>query len=108
MYKLKSKTVTLLVTLIMIAGTSCKNVPDKTGKSETFSVRISDKPMTFCNPISLSVGSERARRAGEPVVVLYKDDYYLFITGGRGYWYSSNMRDWTYTSLISGAALLLY
>jgi len=98
MYKLKSKTVTLLVTLIMIAGTSCKNVPDKTGKSETFSVRISDKPMTFCNPISLNVGSERARRAGEPVVVLYKDDYYLFITGGRGYWYSSNMRDWTYIS----------
>ena len=52
--------------------------------------------MTFCNPLTLSVGSERARRAGEPVVVLYKDDYYLFITGGRGYWYSGNMRDWTY------------
>ena len=38
----------------------------------------------------------RARRAGEPVVVLHQDDYYLFITGGRGYWYSDNMRDWTY------------
>jgi xylan 1,4-beta-xylosidase len=96
MCKLKLKTVILLVTVILIAGTSCKQVSDKTGKPETFSVRISDKPMTFCNPITLTVGSERARRGGEPVVVLYKDDYYLFVTGGRGYWVSGNMRDWTY------------
>jgi xylan 1,4-beta-xylosidase len=96
MYKLKLKTVILLVTVALIAGTSCKQASNDAGKSGTFTVRITDKPMTFCNPISLSVGSERARRAGEPVVVLYKDDYYLFITGGRGYWYSGNMRDWTY------------
>jgi hypothetical protein len=57
--------------------------------------------MTFCNPFNLSVGSERARRAGEPVIVLYKNDYYLFITGGRGYWYSGNMRDWTYVNVPS-------
>jgi len=42
-------------------------------------------------------GSERAGRMGEPVVVLYKDDYYLF-TGGSGYWYSGNMRDWTFVN----------
>jgi xylan 1,4-beta-xylosidase len=93
MCKLKLKTVILLTTLTVITSISCSRVSEK---SETFSVQITDKPMTFCNPISLSVGSERARRAGEPVVVLYKDDYYLFITGGRGYWYSGNMRDWTY------------
>ena len=67
-----------------------------TGKSENFTVRITDKPLTFCNPLNVVVGSERARRAGEPVVVLHQDDYYLFITGGRGYWYSDNLRDWTY------------
>lgn len=61
-------------------------------------MQITDKPLTYCNPINLSVGSERARRAGEPIVTLYKDDYYLFVTGGRGYWYSDNMRDWTYVS----------
>ena len=64
--------------------------------SEDFTVRITDKPLTFCNPLDVAVGSERARRAGEPVVVLHRDDYYLFITGGRGYWYSDNLRDWTY------------
>jgi xylan 1,4-beta-xylosidase len=93
MYKLRLKKVILPVIVTLIAGTSCSRVADR---SETFSVQISDKPMTFCNPISLNVESERARRAGEPVVVLYQDDYYLFITGGGGYWYSSNMRDWIF------------
>ena len=95
MYKLTLKTLLSMVTISLITSTSCSRVAEK---SDTFSVRITDKPLTFCNPINVSVGSERARRAGEPVVVLYKDDYYLFITGGRGYWYSGNMRDWTYVN----------
>ncbi len=99
MFKFKLKTVILLVIVTLIAGTSCKQASQNAGKSGTFTVQISDKPMTFCNPLTLSVGSERARRAGEPVVVLYKDDYYLFITGGGGYWYSGNMRDWTYVTV---------
>src|SRR5512139_3309770 len=99
MCKLKLKTVILLVAVMMVAGTSCNQIPYSTGRPETFSVRIKDKPTTFCNPITLTVGSERARRAGEPVVVLFKDDYYLFITGGRGYWYSGNFRDWTYVNV---------
>ncbi len=93
------KTVILLVIVVLFSGISCSRVSDESDKSKTFTVLIKDKPMTFCNPISLSVGSERARRTGEPVVVLFKDDYYLFITGGRGYWYSGNFRDWTYVSV---------
>jgi len=99
MHKLMLKTVILIVLVILVASTSCSRVSEKSDKSEPFSVRITDKPLTFCNPLSLSVGSGRARRAGEQVVVLYKDDYYLFITGGRGYWYSGNMRDWTYVDV---------
>jgi xylan 1,4-beta-xylosidase len=85
------KTVFLLAIVAWITTPSCS----RKAEQETFTVRITDSPLTFCNPINLSVGSERARRAGEPVVVLFKDDYYLFITGGRGYWYSDNLRDWT-------------
>jgi xylan 1,4-beta-xylosidase len=70
--------------------------PVNSDKSGDFTVTITDKPLTFCNPLNIVVGSERVRRAGEPVVVLHQDDYYLFITGGRSYWYSGNMRDWTY------------
>ncbi|MGQ9619412.1 MAG: discoidin domain-containing protein [Bacteroidales bacterium] len=88
----------LLATGICYILISCSEDSEKQNKSKAFTVGISDNPMTFCNPINVSVGSERARRAGEPVVVLYKDDYYLFITGGRGYWYSANFRDWTYVS----------
>lgn len=98
MKKTAFKTLILLVMATMFTSTSCKQSSDSAGKQETFSVLITDKPMTFCNPINISVGSDRVRRAGEPVVMLFKDDYYLFITGGRGYWYSGNMRDWNYVS----------
>ena len=85
----------LVLALFIISGISCTQTVEK---AEDFTVRITDKPLTFCNPINLHVGSERARRAGEPVVILYQDDYYLFITGGRGYWFSDNLRDWTYVT----------
>lgn len=101
---MKLKTAILLVIVTLIISSSWKTVfgqAKQSDKPTTFSVQITDKPMTFCNPLNLSVGSERARRAGEPVVVLYKNDYYLFITGGRGYWYSGNMRDWTYVDVLS-------
>lgn len=98
MAKYTFKTLTILATGMLFAGISCTSNSDKSDKGKSFEVLIKDKPTTFCNPVNLSVGSERQRRAGEPVVVVYKDDYYLFITGGRGYWYSPNFRDWTYVS----------
>jgi xylan 1,4-beta-xylosidase len=90
------KTIIRSAIATLIAGTLISCASEKSDKSEYFSVQISDKPLTFCNPITLDFGTERARRAGEAVVVLHQDDYYLFITGLRGYWYSGNMRDWNY------------
>ena len=69
-----------IVTLITSTLFSCTSNTSK--KSGTFSVRITDRPLTFCNPLSIVVGSERARRLGEPVIVLHQDDYYLFTGGG--------------------------
>lgn len=77
------------------AGLSAK--PKETAQSNAFLVQIDNKPLTYCNPLDVIVGSERARRGGEPVVVLFKDNYYLFVTGSKGYWISPNMRDWAYT-----------
>ncbi|MBN1409119.1 MAG: family 43 glycosylhydrolase [Calditrichaceae bacterium] len=82
------------VTLFTCSLFSCTS--DKPNQAKSFSVQITDKPLTFCNPITLDFGADRARRAGEAVVAIHQDDYYLFITGLRGYWYSGNMRDWTY------------
>ena len=95
MNKMTSKTAIRLAIVMLITCTSFSCASKNTEESGSFSVRITDKPMTFCNPLNVVVESERARRAGEPVVVLHQDDYFLFITGGRGYWFSDNLRDWT-------------
>ncbi len=100
MNKITLKTVIRLVIVILIISTIFSCVSNNSDKSEAFFVRITDKPFTFCNPLNVVVESERARRAGEPVIVLHQDDYFLFITGGRGYWYSDNLRDWTYVDAL--------
>ena len=89
---------TLIRSVAVIVTTCClfSCSSNKSDEAKAFSVQISEKPLTFCNPLTLDFGTGRERRAGEPVVALFQDDYYLFITGLRGYWYSSNMRDWTY------------
>ena len=51
---------------------------------------------TFCNPLDIVIGQERAYRGGEPVVLVYQDDYYLFVSHRKGYWYSPDFKDWTY------------
>src|SRR5690606_27152057 len=85
----------LLTTLLLFAATS---FPCATAQSTApFEVGIIDGPRTFTNPFTITTGSERSRRSGEPVVVLHHDTYYLFITGGGGgYWISDNFRDWEY------------
>ncbi len=54
---------------------------------------------TFCNPLDLSyrfmADATDAREAADPVVVLFKDDYYLFASRSGGYWYSNDLRQWT-------------
>ena len=36
------------------------------------------------------------RVADNEIVLIFEDEYYLFVTGSRGYWCSENFRDWTY------------
>ncbi|MBN2636858.1 MAG: hypothetical protein JXR61_11360, partial [Prolixibacteraceae bacterium] len=89
MIKLILKSGILLVAFVLLAGISCTPVAEKADKevqSGDFTVQITDYPYTFCNPLDVIVGSERARRGGEPIVLIYKDDYYLFVTRTRGYW----------------------
>ncbi|MBO4758094.1 MAG: hypothetical protein J5577_06565, partial [Bacteroidales bacterium] len=51
---------------------------------------------TFANPLDVVVGHERGVRGGEPVVLIFQDDYYLFVSHRKGYWYSKDFQDWTY------------
>ena len=62
---------------------------------------------TFCNPINLDYGytpipnfSEqgRHRATADPVITLFKGNYYLFSTNQWGYWWSSDMLNWKFIS----------
>ena len=60
---------------------------------------------TYCNPINLDYGYTpipdfaewgRHRATADPVIVNYKGDYYLFSTNQWGYWWSSDLLNWTF------------
>ncbi|MGZ5247172.1 MAG: family 43 glycosylhydrolase [Flavitalea sp.] len=62
---------------------------------------------TYCNPMNLDYGytpipnfSEwgRHRATADPVIVKFKDEYYLFSTNQWGYWWSSDLLNWNYIS----------
>lgn len=60
---------------------------------------------TYCNPINVDYGYApipnfttwgNHRATADPVIVNYEGDYYLFSTNQSGYWWSSDMSDWTF------------
>jgi hypothetical protein len=56
-------------------------------------------PQTFCNPLNLNYrfmnDAKDAREAADPVVVLFKGEYYLFASRSGGYWVSDDFNNWT-------------
>ncbi len=62
---------------------------------------------TYCNPVNIDYGYTpipnfsdwgRHRATADPVIVLYKGDYYLFSTNQWGYWWSPDMLNWNFVS----------
>ena len=60
---------------------------------------------TYCNPANIDYGYTpipnftdwgKHRATADPVIVNYKGEYYLFSTNQWGYWYSSDMLNWTF------------
>ncbi|MET0242806.1 MAG: family 43 glycosylhydrolase, partial [Flavitalea sp.] len=60
---------------------------------------------TYCNPINIDYGfcpipnfSEQGkhRATADPVITMFKGDYYLFSTNQWGYWWSSDMFNWNF------------
>jgi xylan 1,4-beta-xylosidase len=67
----------------------------------------SQKNTTYCNPMNLDYGYcpipnfttwGKHRTTADPVIVNYKDEYYLFSTNQWGYWWSSDMLNWNFIS----------
>lgn len=60
---------------------------------------------TYCNPLNLDYGYTpipnfstwgRHRATADPIIVNYKNDYYLFSTNQWGYWWSNDMLNWKF------------
>jgi hypothetical protein len=59
------------------------------------------RPPTYCNPVDLdyhfSSWKPGGRSAADPTIVVFKCEYWLFLTGGgNGYWRSPDLVHWTY------------
>jgi hypothetical protein len=80
----------MLKFLLLLLGISCLN-------------SLSAQQKTYCNPINIDYGYcpipnftewGKHRATADPVIVMYKGDYYLFSTNQWGYWWSSDMLNW--------------
>jgi hypothetical protein len=60
-----------------------------------------EKETTYCNPLNLNyrfqfTDSVSYREAADPSMIRYKGKFILFASHSGGYWYSDDMRGWTY------------
>jgi hypothetical protein len=60
---------------------------------------------TYCNPMNIDYGYGaipnftewgKHRTTADPVITLFKGNYFLFSTNQYGYWWSKDMRDWNF------------
>lgn len=68
---------------------------------------LAQKQTTYCNPVNIDYGYTpipnfsdwgRHRATADPVITLYKGDYYLFSTNQWGYWWSPDLLNWKFVS----------
>lgn len=78
--------------LLIVSAWAC--TPVQKEKKVTF--------QTVCNPMNLSyrfrpeTNEVSRREAADPTIIRFKDDYWLFASKSGGYWYSSDLTDWTF------------
>lgn len=60
---------------------------------------------TYCNPLNIDYGycpipnffeQGKHRTTADPVIVRFRDDYYLFSTNQSGYWWSEDLLRWSF------------
>ncbi len=65
-----------------------------------------DHPVTYCNPMNISYNFEpynnnvkpsgSFRSSADPMITVYKDEYYLFSTNQGGFHYSKDLANWEF------------
>ncbi|HEX6426976.1 MAG TPA: family 43 glycosylhydrolase [Niastella sp.] len=76
-------------------------------REERLTLRSSFNDRTYCNPMNIDYGYTpipnftewgKHRATADPVIVVYKGDYYLFSTNQWGYWWSNDLCNWNFIS----------
>jgi len=85
--------------IICLTFLRCNN--SKTSKNTPIPLKQSiSKQSTICNPLDISyrfaIDGPSRREGADPTVVLYKDEYYLFVSKSGGYWNSSDLVTWNF------------
>ncbi|MHA3788810.1 family 43 glycosylhydrolase [Flavobacterium hauense] len=59
-----------------------------------------EKAVTICNPLNLNYrfcpDAPSRREAADPVIVTFKNEYYLFASKSGGYWHSKDLANWDF------------
>ncbi len=67
--------------------------------------KILPQQRTYCNPLNIDYGynaipnftvTGNHRATADPVIVLFKDKYFLFSTNQYGYWWSEDLYNWKF------------
>lgn len=70
-------------------------------------LNIQAQQKTYCNPINIDYGycpipnfitQGKHRATADPVIVNFKEKYFLFSTNQWGYWWSNDMSNWNFVS----------
>ena len=70
-----------------------------------FSNTLNAQTKTYCNPINIDYGycpipnfveQGKHRATADPVITVFKGNYYLFSTNQWGYWWSADMVKWNF------------
>jgi xylan 1,4-beta-xylosidase len=86
---MKMKTIAKLLAILLVLIVECN---EKDANAQT-----------YCNPLNISyrfcLDRPSRREAADPLIVLYKDNYYLFASRSGGYWYSSDLLNWNFVPI---------
>lgn len=70
-------------------------------------ITVNAQQKTYCNPINIDYGycpipnfteQGKHRATADPVITMFKGNYYLFSTNQWGYWWSADMLQWNFVS----------
>ena len=62
--------------------------------------KMNSMQTTICNPINLSyrfcLDNPSRREAADPTMILFKGEYFLFVSKSGGYWHSTDLIHWDF------------